>query len=322
GYGSYGGILITVGVSDSNIWGSGIGMSLNLEKSEVSKSASISVTNSRLNDSDFSGSFSLFNNDMDYYDYRVMSKGFTLGTGLRFTRHISGSLSYGYSDNRYDIVDLNNTYLDPRFLESYAKGSITVGVKFDNTDDYYLPRTGFSLSQSIEKAGIGGDVNFIKSRTDFGAFKGLERLLGIDAIARYKARLYYLINSGDGILPLSEKFYMGGIGSVRGYQSYSISPTQISTDGSVIRSGGAKTFSNSIELSFPLIPKAKMRLVTFVDYGFIGDNSFTEYSRAGYGVGLEWFSPVGPIQLVLAQPLLEETGDRTSAFEFTMGQRF
>jgi outer membrane protein insertion porin family len=111
---------------------------------------------------------------------------------------------------------------------------------------------------------------------------------------------------------------MGGIGSVRGYSSYSLSPKDVNGT----RIGANQTFSNSAEISFPLVPKAKMRLVTFVDWGFIGDQSLSEISRGGYGFGLEWFSPVGPIQLMFANPLNSQPGDNTSHFEFTMGQRF
>ncbi len=322
GYGSYGGILVTLGISDKNVWGSGIGVGLQIEKSEVQKTASFNVSNTRLNDSDFSGNFSIHSSDIDYNDYQVSSEGITLGTGHRFTRHISGYLSYNYSDNSYTIDDNASEYLDTRYLESYSKSSITASLKFDNTDDYYLPREGFTLSQSVEKAGLGGDVDFIKSRTNFGAFKGLENWLGFDAIARYKAR-YYFLTSAEGYIPLAEKFYMGGIGSVRGFESYSISPTLYDTGtGDTLRVGGEKTFSNSIELSFPLIPKAKMRLVTFIDYGMIGDASIDEHVRGGYGFGLEWFSPVGPVQIVFARPIGEEEGDLLAPFEFTMGQRF
>ncbi len=78
----------------------------------------------------------------------------------------------------------------------------------------------------------------------------------------------------------------------------------------------------------PLIPKAKMRVVFFVDWGFIGDDSITDISRGGYGAGLEWFSPVGPIQLMFSSPLNVNDGniagqdDKVSSFDFTMGQRF
>jgi outer membrane protein insertion porin family len=65
-----------------------------------------------------------------------------------------------------------------------------------------------------------------------------------------------------------------------------------------------------------------MRLVTYLDWGFIGDEALSEISRGGYGMGIEWFSPVGPIQLMFSKPLNEQPGDKTSSFEFTMGQRF
>ncbi|MDQ7045304.1 MAG: outer membrane protein assembly factor BamA [Sulfurimonas sp.] len=322
GYGSYGGILVSFGVSDNNIWGSGINMGINLEKSQASTSASFSISNSRMNDSDFSGNFSIFANEMDYNDYSVASQGITIGTGHRFTRHITGYFGYGFSSNEYSGTEnLDSTLYDPRFFESYSKSSTTVSVKYDDTDDYYLPRSGITASQSIEKAGLGGDADFVKLRTDFGVFKGLDSLVGFDAIARYKARYYHLVDSG--YIPIAERFYMGGIGSVRGYESYSISPSDGTySNGEPFLNGGTQTFSNSIEMSFPLVPKAKMRLVTFLDYGIIKDKNSGNISRAGYGLGLEWFSPVGPIQLVFARPLLQESGDRTAPFEFTMGRRF
>jgi len=321
GYGSYGGILISVGVNDRNVWGSGINVGLKAEKSQTTESYSFNISNPRLNDSDFSGNFSIYHSKYDYNDYKVLTNGISLGVGHRFSRYISGYIGYGYSGNAYEFdstIDLSVT--DTFYFEDYTKSGVTVSAKWDDTDDYYLPREGADISQSFEKTGIGADANYMKSRTNFGKYTGLEEYIGFDAIFRYKARLNMVID--NGYIPLAEKFYMGGIGSVRGYESYSLSPTIIDDNGVVRRIGGEKTFSNSIELSLPLVPKAKMRLVTFVDWGFIGDDSITDISRGGYGAGLEWFSPVGPIQLMFAAPLNLQEGDRPSSFEFTMGQRF
>ncbi len=321
GYGSYGGLLVTVAVNDRNIWGSGINVGVKAEKSQKTANYSFSISNSRLNDSDFSGNFSIYKSEYEYNDYSVNTDGISLGVGHRFSRHISGYLGYSYSANSYDIdntVDLNTT--TTYYFESYGKSSVVVSMSFDNTDDFYLPREGFTMSQSFEKSGLGADANFFKSRTNFGKYIGLEEYIGFDAIFRYKARFFYVADTG--YLPIAERFYMGGLGSVRGYESYSISPTVTETDGTVRRIGGEQTFSNNVEFSFPLVPKAKMRMVTYVDWGFIGNDSLKEYSRGGYGAGLEWFSPVGPIQLMFSQALNEHEGDLTSNFEFTMGQRF
>lgn len=335
GYGSYGGLLVSVAVDDRNVWGSGIDVGVKAERSSLTSNYSFSISNPRLNDSDFSGNFSVYTSDYEYNDYAVLSDGFTTGIGHRFTRYISGHVGYGYSANSYEFDDTNST-LDTFYFEDYAKSSITVSAKYDDTDDFYLPRKGVMLSQSVETAGISADANFVKSRTNFGAFRGLEDWFGFDVIARYKARLYYVKETG--YLPVAERFYMGGIGSVRGYESYSLSPTIDNTDPAATedrRIGGDLTASNSFELSFPLVPKAKMRLVTYLDWGYISasgdalvsDTSSSPYlandiSRGGFGAGLEWFSPVGPIQLMFSKPLAEEEGDKTAVFEFTMGQRF
>ncbi len=324
GYGSFGGIMLSVAVSDRNIFGSGLNVGLNLEKSTRTKNYSFNISNPRLNDSDFSGNFSIFSNATEYNTYTTDSQGVSLGTGHRFNRYTSGYLGYNYSNNQYSDVNITSM---PGAYESYSKSSVSVSGTFDNTDDYYVPREGMSFSQSFEKAGVGGDADFWKSRTTFGVYQGLQKMIDADLILRYKARLNYVDDTGR--LPINEKFYMGGIGSVRGYQSYSISPFITNPDGTPLyvagvlqRIGGTQTFSNSLELSVPLVPEAKMRATAFIDYGLIGDKSLSEIQRGGYGISLEWFSPVGPLQLVFSNPLLSEAGDNITHFEFTIGQRF
>jgi outer membrane protein insertion porin family len=329
GYGSYGGILISVAVNDRNIWGSGIDMGIKAERSELTSNYSFSISNPRLNDSDFSGNLSVFTSEYEYNDYTVLSDGLNFGVGHKFTRYISGHLGYGFSKNSYEF-EQDSDYINDPYFQNYAKSSVTVSAKYDNTDDFYLPRNGFILSQSIENAGIGSDASFIKGRTNFSAFKGLEEYVNFDLIARYKAKFNY-VKELD-FLPVAERFYMGGIGSVRGYESYSLSPKtkdDATADDGVRRYGGEYSATNSFELSFPLVPKAKMRFVTYLDWGYIGTTEKAEdgfnienLSRGGFGAGLEWFSPVGPIQLMFSKPLAEEEGDKTAVFEFTMGQRF
>ncbi|MDP2849682.1 MAG: outer membrane protein assembly factor BamA [Sulfuricurvum sp.] len=321
GYGSFGGILLSVAISDRNIFGSGINVGLNLERSQRTSNYSFNISNPRLNDSDFSGNFSVFNSSTEYDSYTTSSLGTSIGVGHRFNRYWSGYMGYNYSKNDYSDIDSTTSTLDPRYYANYAKSSLIASATFDNTDDFYIPREGISFSQSIEKAGVGGDADFIKSRTTFGAYQGLQKLTDFDLILRYKARFNYADESG--YLPLGEKFYMGGIGSVRGYQGYSISPVDgVDSSGDPFKIGGTQTFSNSLEFSVPLVPEARMRATAFIDYGMIGEKSLTEIKRGGYGVSLEWFSPVGPLQLVFANPIGDKPGDDITHFEFTIGQRF
>ncbi len=332
GYGSYGGLLLSIGVDDRNIWGSGIDIGVRAERSELSHDYSFNISNQRLNDSDFSGDFSVYTSGFEYNDYKVDTNGLGFGIGHRFTRYISGSIGYSFSKNSYEYDEALSSYYDTQFFQNYTKSSIILSATYDDTDDYYVPRSGIVLTQSFEKAGIGAKANFLKSRTTFAGYKGLQDWVGFDLIARYKARGTYIKETG--FLPVAERLYMGGIGSVRGYESYSISPlnkTDATTDDGFRRYGGEYSLSNSVELSFPLVPQAKMRLVTYVDWGYIGTSEKADasagfysdsLSKGGFGMGLEWFSPVGPIQLMFSQPINKEKGDKTSVFEFTMGQRF
>ncbi len=321
GYGSFGGLMLSAAISDRNIFGSGITVGLNLEKSTRTQSYGFNISNPRLNDSDFSGNFAINNNSTEYDTYTTTSRGLSVGVGHRFDRYWSGYVGYNYSQNSYsDMSDANLTAEQLRYYESYAKSSVMTSAMYDSTDDYYVAREGMNFSQSFEKAGVGMDADFLKSRTIFGAYRGLQKLIDFDMILRYKARFNYVADTG--YLPINERFYMGGIGSVRGYQSYSLSPITYDLSGNVQKNGGTKTFSNSFEMSLPLVPEARMRATAFYDYGMIGNNSLTEVSRSSYGVALEWFSPVGPLQLVFAKPMGQKEGDQTAVFEFTIGQRF
>jgi len=322
GYGSFGGFLLNLSVSDRNIFGSGINVGVRAERSERTNNYSFNISNPRLNDSDFSGNFSVFYSRTAFIDsYTTESDGFSVGVGHRFTRHITGYLSYIYSNNAYS--DLDQANIAPSqliFFQNYNKSSVTTRALFDNTDDYYLPRVGVTIDQSFEKAGLGANADFLKSRTSFNWYQGLKQWLNFDAIFRYKSHYYKAFDTG--FLPIAEGFFMGGLGSVRGYQQFSFPYVFNNETNSFVRIAGSETFANSAEFNIPLIPKAKIRLTGFIDWGFIGVNSIDEFSRGGYGAAIEWFSPVGPLQLVFANPINEVAQDRINHFEFTIGQRF
>lgn len=313
GYGSYEGVILNASISDKNIFGSGIDASFSIDYSSKSLRFNLGVYNPRIFDSDYSLGINLYNTTYESYDYTQKRQGGSIGVGKQLMRYLRGSLTYQYEQSELSDVTFDSIY----FQEGkFVKSSITPALSWDNTDDYYVPRHGFAASTSLEYAGIGGDEEYIKSYTKFAFFYGLEDIIDYDLILRYKARVGYI--SDQGYLPVNEKFYMGGIRSVRGYSSGSLSPKD--EEGRLI--GGKQTFSNSIEASIPLIEAARMRLAFFLDYGMIGEDSFNEIKRSGAGAAIEWLSPMGPIQLIFATPLDDKPGDRTSSFEFSMGTKF
>jgi len=152
----------------------------------------------------------------------------------------------------------------------------------------------------------------------------MEDIIDYDLIFRYKVRANMLQDQGHISGP--ERLFLGGVSSVRGYQPYTISPSTygVNDEGKTTRTilGGKRSLVNTVEASIPLSESAKMRLAFFADYGMIGENSFDEIRRAGYGVSLEWYSPMGPINLVFARAKNPAKLERTSSFEFTMGRKF
>jgi outer membrane protein insertion porin family len=342
GYSSYESFMLEASVSDRNLFGTGLEASIGADLSKISTDFNLQFTNPRVWDSLYSLSLDVHKKQYDYTDYSLDQTGAALTVGREFLRHFYASAGIAYADNQSTVKDTANSLDDTYKLfydDQYKKLSAVAGIKFDNTDDYYVPRSGFIASLNGEVAQLDGDVdkytytdygNFVKLNAKFGAYYGLQDLIDYDLILRYKARGSWLNSNGDYI-PVAERLFLGGVGSVRGYDSWSISPIYKYDDGSGtikdLRVGGTWTFSNSVEASIPISEEAKIRLAFFADWGIIGSDdfgtqSFDSINRTSAGASLEWFSPFGPINFIFAKAINPEDGDKTSSFEFTMGTKF
>ncbi|MCW8822321.1 MAG: outer membrane protein assembly factor BamA [Sulfurovum sp.] len=342
GYGSYEGLMVNASISDKNIFGSGINTTLGFEVSKISTNYNISFVNPKVWDSMYSFGLSFYKKQYEYYNFTQDQLGGSITLGREFLRHFHASVGAGYVDNQSEandnnttsFVDGNITFYDPYGLynDKYKKSSLFASISFDNTDDYYVPREGMIASINLEYASLSGDDfnstvgsgeengygEFIKASGKFGFYYGLNDWIDYDLILRVKARATTIEGGDNEKLPIAEKLFLGGIGSVRGYQPYSLSPE----DEYGNRLGGRKNASATIEASIPLSEAAKMRLAFFYDYGMIGENSFNEITRSSAGMVVEWQSGFGPINLVFAQALDDEIGDETAVFEFSMGTKF
>lgn len=332
GYGSSDGLLLNAGVSDSNVFGSGYKGSIMVDKSDDTLSGNINLTNPRVNDSAYSLGGGLFANDYSWDEYDEQNYGANIIGGRQLGRYINAYLSYQIE--RSEIDGLDAFYRDAGYQNGVnIKSALTPSISFNNTDDYYVPRSGIIASTSLEYAGLGGDMEFIKNRTTFNIYQGLQDYIDMDLILRYKSGFGYIYNDDSSKLPINEKLFLGGINSIRGYDSRSVTPKKKicnpkNSNGTVINgceiieTGGKISFNNSFELSFPIINRLKMRGVIFYDYGMIGHSDINEIKRSSAGAGIEWITPIGPLQLFYAQAIDDKKGDDTSSFEFTIGRRF
>lgn len=316
-YGSYDGFGVNAAISDRNVFGSGIGYSVQVEKTKKSHNYNVSLTDPRVFDSLYSASVGVYHQSYEFIDYTKEEKGAYVSIGRKLTRHLSATIGYTYSDVDYSDYETYNVDYEP-----YKKSALTGSITFDNTDDYLVPRSGIYANLNLEYAGLVGDVkngyaNYFKSKFKFAAYYGMEDTLGYDLILRYKLRAGYM--EDKGLAPRAERLFLGGSSwGVRGFTPASISPYNANGD----RVGGFKSMVNTVEASIPVSFVPNMRLTAFADYGMIGTDSLSEISRASVGAQVEWKSPFGPVNLIFAKPLNTKEGDRTSKFEFTIGSKF
>ncbi len=317
-YGSYDGFGINLGLSDKNFLGSGIESGIDLDTSEKTVRGSLHFYNPRVFDSTYSLGGNVYRRKFDYYDYNENSLGGSLKIGKKLGRHYHASLTYLYEDT--ELSDVSDSLKDTIYYQPgrVIKSSLIPALTFDNTDDYYLPRHGMNITGSFEYAGVGGDAKFTRTSLSAKYYYGLEDLIDYDLIVRLKGRFSVIGDQGN--LPLNEKLYLGGMGSVRGYKYGTLSPRN--SVGALV--GAKKLAAASLEFSIPLVEAVQMRILSFLDYGMTGDDKFNEIHRSSAGIGIEWAkSPLGvPLQISYAKALDDKEGDRTSKIEFSLGRRF
>ena len=311
-YNSYSKFGFNLNVSERNIFGSGQSLSVDFEKSDKTEKYALTLKNPRVLDSEYSLSTSIFNIDYQGYSYDSLRKGMSVSVGKSLTRHTHASMTYGYETLNLSNIE-DSTLLTDK--EDSIKSYIMPSLSFNNTDDYFFPKHGSILSTSLEYAGVGGDQKFMKGLANAKLFYSLEDRFDITTILKYKFKVGVI--KQNGYLPISEKFYLGGNGSVRGYDYGSISPKD--SDGNSI--GGKVMMLNSAEISVPVSIKKKMWLSAFIDNGRIGERDMN-IVRTSYGVSFDWITPIGPLNFTWGWAIDPKTNDDLRRFEFSIGSSF
>jgi outer membrane protein insertion porin family len=196
--------------------------------------------------------------------------------------------------------------------------SIYTALSYDSRDKIFNTTSGSEHWLSLEYAGLGGDIGFTKLVAETGWYMPL--VWKFTGFAHGKAG-WVTENSGK-ILPDYEKFYLGGINSLRGFDFQDIS--LVDENGAKI--GGDKMVQFNFELIFPLIEKQGLVGVVFYDTGNVysqDDDIDIGNLRKSAGYGIRWYSPMGPMRLEYGYILDPQPGeDADGKWEFSMGGAF
>lgn len=318
GYSSVESFFIQGAITQRNLFGRGQILSLKAELGGRSSRYSISFTEPWLFDIPLSAGFDLFNWEYDYDTYVKAS----MGGRLRFSYPLFDftRLHVTYTLDRADIKDVDDdANQNIKDLEGVnLTSSIKTALRYDSRDKIFNPTRGSTHSIGLEYAGIGGNIGFTKLRLETGWHIPL--VWKIMGFAHGKGG--YVAEVSDKDLPDYEKFYLGGINSLRGFDFQDIS--LIDENGAKI--GGDKFIQFNFEIIVPLLQDAGVVGLVFYDTGNVyaaEDNLDLSSLRKSVGYGFRWYSPMGPMRLeygYILDPLPGENQD--GRWEFSMGGAF
>lgn len=318
GYSSSESVLFMGEISEDNIFGTGNKLSLAASTSSKTTKYNLTFTNPRLYDSQVSGSVNLFNWEHEYDDFTKDSTGGTLRLGHPLVEE--WRIYYGYTLADTDITDIDDdasSYIK-RSAEINWESKVELSLVRDTRDKMFSPTEGSRNSISVEYAGgpLGGDAEYTKVEASSSWYFPLFW----KTVFHVKGAAGQEFENEDGKLPVYEHFFLGGMNSIRGFESASISPL----DGND-KIGGDKMWYGTVSFIFPLIKDMGMDGEIFHDFGNVyaegEDWDFGTYKKTA-GVGLLWASPLGPIRLAWGFNLDKQEGEDSSNWDFSMGGTF
>jgi outer membrane protein insertion porin family len=253
-----------------------------------------------------------WNRDYDDYDRE------SVGGGLRFGYPVF-DYTRGYIRYAYDVSDITNIseLASPYILPGQnIESSVSLSLVYDSRDRAFNPSEGATHKGTVQYAGLGGNIGFTKFTAETGWYYPL---FWSTVFFAHGETGYVIENSGKD-LPDYERFYLGGINSLRGFDWRSVGP--VNEDG--IEIGGDRYVQFNLEYIFPIIKDAGFMGLVFYDTGnaFEGGPIDLEDLRESAGFGIRWYSPMGPLRLERGYILDSKPGEGSGRWEFTIGGFF
>lgn len=332
GYGQVDGIILSAGLTEDNVFGSGTNLTLQLNTSYYNRTAVLAHTDPYFTNDGVSRTTSVYYRTVTPYsnnpgNYQVQ----TLGLGLNFGVPISefDRLFLGANFERNTISLYDNSPLAYReYVAAYGPTTNTVifntGWSKDTRDSAIAPNSGAFSRLKADVGTANLQYYLLSAQQQFYLPISRDYTLALNGLIDY-GKSY-----GSNPYPIIKDVYAGGIGTVRGYSTNSLGPVDPLT-GTYL--GGSKRVVGNVQfyLPFPGTQQDRsLRWYLFADGGQVygadgyGNDQAINLSQLRYsaGIGLSWTSPMGPLQLSYAKPLNAQSTDNTQVFQFQIGTGF
>jgi outer membrane protein insertion porin family len=328
GYSSIDKIFGVVQLTENNLFGRGWKASLNSQFGARRTTYSIDFRDPHFLDTDFSLLLSAYKTKVKYNDFEKDSKGGRVGFGYNLSRFVNASISFRGDSTR--ILGIGGTIPTQTVQDEIDKGlqitrSVSYNVTRNTTDKHIDPSRGSVQSGTLEYAGgpLGGDSQFVKYFLNSKAYYPVTASTVFSANLLWGQVIPLYGGWAGGEVPLFERFFLGGPYSVRGFRSRSLSPKDPNT-GELI--GGNKELIANFEYQFPLVSEIGFKGVLFTDLGNAWVQGAWPANDAGlwigYGFGVRWFSPMGPLRFEWGWNTNRPAGEPKRVMEFTIGTAF
>ena len=333
GFSSVDSFVVNLGITERNFRGRGQNVVARVEWGSLRQQIDFRFTEPRFLGRDLRAGFDAFHSRYDLskyssYDYR------STGAGLRLSYPLN---AYTLFSTRY-FIKADEIIVPTGFCNgtgssalcdqvgSFINSSAGYTLQVNRTNDPIRPTRGWSGSLRQDFAGIGGDVNYVKTEADVSAYYGIapKWVVSTSASTGYVAGW-----AGDAIR-INDRFFKGG-NSFRGFKTAGMGPRDLNTRDAL---GGNFYLIGTIELTVPnyLPEQYGIKTSLFADVGTLGllDSRYTTATnivddlafRASAGISIHWKSPMGPIRFDLSHILGKEDYDKTETFRFSTSTQF
>jgi len=321
-------------ISQANFLGRGLKLNLSGSVGGTSTTYQLGLLDPYFLDRNLSLGGDLYKTDREWTDFSKKATGGDIKLGFPLTDNSRAFFIYRYEQkNLYDVdPNASRTIKDQEGQSSLS--SLYASLSRDTTDYRLDPSRGGVSEFSIEYAGLGGTDRFARTILDHRHF--WPWFWG--TVFSVHGQVGYVAQVGGREIPIDERFYLGGIRTLRGFKSREVGPRVRRVGSSVdpvtgeVRStgedfeyiGGTKDAYFNLEYLFPLVKDLGLKGVLFYDTGnaWSEDQDYFSDMRSSVGAGIRWFSPLGPLRLEWGKNLDPKEGEGASQFEFSIGNFF